>query len=221
MTDSTSELSFSAHLVTIAEMMSSLQKQFDIEKAKVQDLQEENDQLKRLAGLSTWTEPWKPRRRRTGFLDLPGEMRNEIYRYVLVQDTPISTGISWSRSYFPVRDTYRLKGPQPAISRICRQVRLEALSVFYGENTFLFKAQSGMPALSERWRHVTKKYFKYLRSVTLETDRFGVRETSSSTIKVYVDKEDDNVNLEFGGDVKCACPLSFPEHRSEMHETAV
>ncbi|KUI72140.1 hypothetical protein VM1G_07431 [Cytospora mali] len=53
------------------------------------------------------------------FLNLPPEIRNDIYRLALVQPT-----------------TTDLASPQPALTRVNKQVRAEALSIYYAENKF-------------------------------------------------------------------------------------
>ncbi len=62
-----------------------------------------------------------------GFASLPPEIRNRIYRMVLVRKRPIQ---------FQVGD--RGNSCSAAILRTCRQVYHEARSVLYGENVFVF-----------------------------------------------------------------------------------
>ena len=66
----------------------------------------------------------------TTFLDLPAELRNEIYTYALVERIPID--VNHSRPYLR----------EPAMLFVSRQVRPEALSVWYGENKFLIEGSS-------------------------------------------------------------------------------
>lgn len=67
-------------------------------------------------------------------LQLPGELRNRIIRLSLLQDTPIDLlRLQWRRDrtgYDPVLI------PEPDLSRTCRSLRPEVLSIYYGENTF-------------------------------------------------------------------------------------
>jgi len=57
----------------------------------------------------------------TGLLDLPPELRNRIYDLVILHGTDmmVSATVAWT--------CYR----QPTITRTCRQVRSESLSIFY------------------------------------------------------------------------------------------
>ncbi|KAK4544940.1 hypothetical protein LTR36_003845 [Oleoguttula mirabilis] len=61
-----------------------------------------------------------PRTKQTSFLDLPAELRNDIYHLALTHDT--------------VTVTDRLI--EPALLSTTRQIRRETLPIFYGANTF-------------------------------------------------------------------------------------
>ncbi|CAK4030385.1 Hypothetical predicted protein [Lecanosticta acicola] len=61
---------------------------------------------------------------KTSFLNLPAELRNEVYRLSLIGDTPI-----------PIRFKAPCV-PQPSLSMANKQIRTECLSIFYGENVF-------------------------------------------------------------------------------------
>ena len=63
-------------------------------------------------------------------LRLPAELREHIYRYVLVNDEPIAIpSQSWTLG-FP------LDPSDPPFTCTCRQIRSEALAIFYSENIF-------------------------------------------------------------------------------------
>ncbi|KAF2773403.1 hypothetical protein EJ03DRAFT_371323 [Teratosphaeria nubilosa] len=64
-------------------------------------------------------------------LDLPPELRNEIYRLVLVKDRQI-------------RVTKRT-ATQPGITRVNRQTRQESLGIFLKENNFVVTVRRGLP----------------------------------------------------------------------------
>ena len=83
-------------------------------------------------------------------LGLPPEVRLEIYRHLLVHHESIQPQILRNLDYYtgirraeraisntrshPVRDF----SPKTAILRTCRQIYGEAVSILYGENTFLY-----------------------------------------------------------------------------------
>jgi hypothetical protein len=57
------------------------------------------------------------------FFRIPGELRNRIYREVLVPEPYI----------YLSQDDY---GPQPPLLRTCTQIRTEAMGIYYLENNF-------------------------------------------------------------------------------------
>ncbi|KUI72139.1 hypothetical protein VM1G_07430 [Cytospora mali] len=65
-------------------------------------------------------------------LDLPGEIRNMIYREALGEPPPWSVG---SKSF-------EFDHVQPPLARVNRQVRVESLAVYYGENTLCVQVRS-------------------------------------------------------------------------------
>lgn len=74
------------------------------------------------------------------FLDLPPEIRLEIYNYLLVApETTVSK-----------TDPNRTKPLHPAILRLCRRVHVEALPILYSANAFLFHPATGTAVLAVR-----------------------------------------------------------------------
>lgn len=73
--------------------------------------------------------PRNPDNTKSRLLALPGELRNRIYRYALVKDGPIAFKCGNNRS-----------GERfvPAILQVCRQIRSEAIRIYFHENTFSF-----------------------------------------------------------------------------------
>lgn len=69
-----------------------------------------------------------------GFLDLPGEIRNEIYRYVLLVDrNPYHRRRAWSGLNFEALK-YNMS---ISVLFVSRQINLEASSIFYGANNLV------------------------------------------------------------------------------------
>ncbi|KAF2655595.1 hypothetical protein K491DRAFT_423467 [Lophiostoma macrostomum CBS 122681] len=62
---------------------------------------------------------------RIGFLDLPGELRNNIYCQLLIFD-----------DYIRHMPGYTTKVPALVLLRVCKQIHDEAAGVFYGGNSF-------------------------------------------------------------------------------------
>lgn len=78
------------------------------------------------------------------FLDLPGELRNRIYRYALV--TP---------------ERILLRGEnkkQPALLRVSRQVRKEAIKIYYDENEFAYHFVDLAGAPGECCYEIVRRY---------------------------------------------------------------
>ena len=67
-------------------------------------------------------------------LTLPAELRDEIYTLVLKQETPLESVSYVIRNGW--RDSYLRP---PALAQICRQIRQEAIPIFYSTNTFVFQ----------------------------------------------------------------------------------
>ena len=65
---------------------------------------------------------------------LPTEIRNCIYELVVVYK---GNGPNVN-PVFPERSNHPKTAVQPALARVCRQLRAEVLHIFYGQNTFVY-----------------------------------------------------------------------------------
>lgn len=73
-------------------------------------------------------------------LGLPGEIRNQIYRYLYLSKEPLNA------QYRPIirphqktaRPVVKRFPREPTLALVCKQLRNEASSLFYAENTFVF-----------------------------------------------------------------------------------
>lgn len=80
----------------------------------------------------------------TGFLDLPAELRNRVYELLIAhnQIIPLSRTVGQAnkspyRQNSPAYQDHEAALPRlPALAAVNRQVRTEALAIFYGSNTF-------------------------------------------------------------------------------------
>lgn len=68
---------------------------------------------------------------RIRFFDIPRELRNSIYELALVRKEPIDVLISLNSP-----TSFRLRGLLLVLLRVLRQIYNEAITVFYGLNTF-------------------------------------------------------------------------------------
>ena len=78
---------------------------------------------------------------RVGFMDLSGELRNRIYREVLHFEGAIMIG---QKDQSGDRGTSRhsdSRAKTPSLLQISSQIRKEAISIYYGENTFLYTGE--------------------------------------------------------------------------------
>ncbi|KAI6898783.1 hypothetical protein KC318_g7633 [Hortaea werneckii] len=107
---------------------------------------------------------------------LPGEMRNSIYRYALVEPSDPITGHPE-----PVRlsgsDLICGRGPcvhgnprgaAPGIASTCRQIRKEVLGIWVGENEFVFDAVMVRNRCAGNWVKGLGSYACLLKKVRLE-----------------------------------------------------
>ena len=117
------------------------------------------------------------------FLDLPPEVRNEIYRQALtfkdgIDLAPKSTGIqgngfAWKQR----RKHYRYEIlPRLKLLRTNKQVYEEAASIFYGENEFRFTNGKGWYVLSAFLRTIGQQNCGRLRSIAIHVPWYGEAE---------------------------------------------
>ncbi|KAK3171672.1 hypothetical protein OEA41_003756 [Lepraria neglecta] len=103
------------------------------------------------------------------FLALPGEIRNQIYRAVLVLPSPFAVKVQ-----FAPRDT--------ALLRVNKQVFKEASAIFYHESTFqiLEGLFVGAPILQqmENFYHLPRWRLKRMRNLILDVPVYGRRSDS-------------------------------------------
>jgi len=91
-------------------------------------------------------------------IDLPTEIRLQIYRYTLPTKQLYKISVSTSRRYLtsnsrPRPALLRRAGSacQTSVLRLNRQIMHEAYDVFYGENTFRFELEQGGWYGSDSW----------------------------------------------------------------------
>ncbi|CAD6576547.1 MAG: hypothetical protein ASARMPREDX12_005274 [Alectoria sarmentosa] len=117
-------------------------------------------------------------------LRLPPEIRNHIWRYVVVKDREVTFRRrirqpllleKWLRSGKPRRSQQKLQqeveerwlSSQLAVAFTCRQLYLEVAPIYYGENTF-------QPHPGDEW-----DILKYRRIIEHFTDAIGSRNAST------------------------------------------
>ena len=124
------------------------------------------------------------------FLKLPPELRNHIYDLALVEEQPfrfpacrqseigpLSFKDTWLNECKSLDDRQRVVRrsvdlvKQPGVTRTCKEIRNESLSVFYGNNTFIIREHEKWEAsyallVGEKWllaiRHKNRTLLKSL-----------------------------------------------------------
>ena len=89
------------------------------------------------------------------FMDLPGEVRNQIYRLFLIMDPPIefcprsngATRNAMSRACKYADERHKKLSPILRLLRLNREINAEASDIYYGENEFRFSYE-------ESWAHI-------------------------------------------------------------------
>lgn len=105
-------------------------------------------------------------------LSLPGELRNKIFREVVVSNVALSVE--------PLCLPDKRKLHQPAVSFTCKLLRDEVLSIFYAENTFYLGKIGYHDPTDVRlydfnlrlksWREMLGSYTKYLTHLSMVID---------------------------------------------------
>ena len=104
---------------------------------------------------------------------LPAELRNSIYAFTLTETHPIrvrSKVIAFRRGTKRLR-RHKAEPAVPALLATCRQIRAEALPIYYGDNIFLTALQIRPTDVSEftRWCGARKASAgKYVKEVRVE-----------------------------------------------------
>ncbi|KAF4779687.1 hypothetical protein HER10_EVM0005843 [Colletotrichum scovillei] len=119
------------------------------------------------------------------FLRIPLEIREDIYKYILVADEPIRVHQGWSAVYPRNR-----VGIRTDLIRTCRQVRKEALNTLYGENTFLYLLRDAakLPALNAQGEN------EIVVQHPLATDDDALSDYEADSADEDSDGEDDVTN---------------------------
>lgn len=118
------------------------------------------------------------------FLDLPAEIRNKIYRILLVYHEPVvlKSASEINDDIYRNPEVYVTRlGMSPQICRTSKTVACECFAVLYGDNTFHFTNDHPISFLYTDLG--LDKYCDYVKSVVVDTSmsefRLGVEEQSN------------------------------------------
>ena len=162
---------------------------------------------------------------RGSFTRLPAEIRNQIYRLVLIADpayidlSPKTTRTDITNNKARQHHTRRLEReikPSLRLLRVNKQINNEAASIFYGETEFRFTCSKGWYILDAFLRTIGLKNQAFLRKIAIHVpwsgksnDHFqeGLKE-SGGTLR-YIDLLIKRLNLR-----PCSASMAFRIKRS-------
>lgn len=144
------------------------------------------------------------------FFDLPPELRNAVYEQALREDSKVLPGT----------------GKEPALFKVCRQVREEALQMFYSLNDlefYIWPSQIHWPqAPAYRWAyyHIGGNSLEVGQCLSIKTNRFSLElEQKEIEGKVGLVLKPGNQSLNDHGGVKYGsiqAALDFVFRNKEM-----
>lgn len=104
------------------------------------------------------------------FASLPGELRNRIYRFALVEgdNQPFRVNMEAGTCNLGACVHMRMPTAMPGILSVCKQIRAEAMPIFIAENSFKFDDQLVKARCVANWIRVIGPYDKLLSKVILD-----------------------------------------------------
>ena len=172
------------------------------------------------------------------FSKLPSEIRNIIYSHVLVSAKPIQPAYELHESLRARWRKRRRAGlPQPsdvklpddidsAILQTCRRVHEEAISILYGENTFVFfdsrdmyyLQKSGVEWLGDsKLAQLKDGRLGLIRKASLEMQKRTTFEYLYGDWSTFIDPEDDGIHFPDLEVLKVDCStMDFPDEEVPM-----
>ena len=121
---------------------------------------------------------------RSHLLDLPAELREHIFSLAVTSEKPT---VTFRLDRFQ-KESYE-EASQPPITRVSRQVRREALPLYYDCNEFIIHTEGQKAGDAHRWLHYSQPHLSklgrlalWMRYVTLTNDH----SPSSGAIGVYI-----------------------------------
>lgn len=121
---------------------------------------------------------------RCRLLELPAEIREHIFTFVVVPEQPI---VTFRLDKFQ-KESYE-EASQPSITRVSRQVRRESLPLFYECNDFIIHTDGDKAEDAERWFHYSQLHLSKLCHLTFwvrYVSRLDTTSPSSGAVGVSV-----------------------------------
>lgn len=130
-------------------------------------------------------------------LQLPAELRNRIYKFILCDESPIA--VKRHLSSQPLYDT--------AILQACREIRNEALPIYYGSNVFVLNVRWRGFQWTKHWLNdIGEVAISCLRKVILKEPNVCAR--YACPIEISADFTKDNAGITQTGDACIFCYVS-------------
>lgn len=149
---------------------------------------------------------------------LPAELRTQIFELLLVSAEPIDTfpnsGFHRQANFSVGKCTSSAKSKPPALTRVNRQLRQEALAVFYGCNTFELHTEEPWVLESRRWlTEIQDHNFAHL----LKRVRIRVFMLGASTFAITLTRVEERGF----STVSAACECEFQDRYLEADTAAM
>lgn len=101
----------------------------------------------------------------SSLLRIPGEIRNQIYRYLLVSDRSVELHLLNGHPVINKLDEQFRNPFQPALLRTCHHIYSEGETILYGENDFDYRIGGRIPSYP-RSKLFAESWLQYLEDVT-------------------------------------------------------
>ena len=130
---------------------------------------------------------------------MPRELRDRIYEFAVrhPKREPILIGIDYFAAAWTFNMIWSSGTHQPNITKVCRQLRSEALPLYYQLNEFAVSLEEPTDELDgdfgeayfARWlKSIGPRNFMYIRKLTVFRMRNGLRYTYSTTLQQFLER---------------------------------
>ena len=113
------------------------------------------------------------------FLDLPSEIRNQVYRELLVVDPAIELAPKLTKGINNIPRDHHIRryrkdiSPRLRLLRVCKQMQKEGNGIFYGDNKFRFTNSRGWYVLNAFLLTIDLSNIAKIRRLTIHVPWFG------------------------------------------------
>lgn len=149
-------------------------------------------------------------------LSIPPELRALIFDFALTAPNPL---VAFRLDPYQ-RDTYT-EATQPALTKVSRQLRHEAIPIFYASNTFILHTNSIKAEEARRWLQSICEHLPLLQHIDLWVRYCAThRDPPQGALRVsmHYDVRQDNwtVDREWGWVTVVKRPENVPEHAAQV-----